>query len=411
MAAQVPPARAPRALIAPTLPIADAVRQTLAVAVAAMTHHEAAAIAGEIEPLHQMRVAARRLRALVQLFAGAIHGSRAHIYKRDLPWLGHAAGAVREYDVIEALIHEYGGRLDPALAAALAPLGEALAAERKAAHARFVAELRTRRYAQMCERLAHPLLRRALPTLNTGCDAPAMIAPIARTVRRAGKRIGRDAPPELFHRLRVRIKRLRYALEMLAAMGGKRSRKALVRLERMQELLGVHQDVVATIAWLRGYAVDANGLAPETLMAVGAILQALVTRREKLAARACRRWRKVVRSDVLDDALDEIARAAAAQIESERQAEAPAAQLTPIDAADDPPAIDATVDRESLAQTLPFGQPQSIELTPPAELAPPSPDDHPQAQSDSAVPSASASDTAVASDPPAPPTTTIPTNG
>ncbi len=412
MAAPAPPARTPRAVIAPTLPIADAVRQTLAVAVAAMTHYEAAAIAGEIEPLHQMRVAARRLRAIVQLFAGAIHGSRVRIYKRDLPWLGHAAGAVRECDVREALIRECGARLDPALAAALAPLGDALAAERNAAHARFVAELRTHRYARMCERLANPLLRRALPAVNAGCEAPAMIAPIARSVRKAGKRIGRDAPPELFHRLRVRLKRMRYALDLLAGMGGKRSRRALIRLEQMQDLLGVHQDVVSTTAWLRAYAGNANGVAPETLMAVGAMLQALVTRREKLAARACRRWRKIVRSGVLDDALDEISRAAEAQLDSERQAERQAPRLAGIDVADDPPALNNAIDRESLAQVLPFGQaPPSLEVTRSGEAVSP-PDEQTPAQSGAAVPVAPAPEAVGAGDDPvATPVTTIPSNG
>src|SRR5216684_2450317 len=113
--------RTPRTVIAPDLPLGDAVRLTLATATASMMCHEAAAIAGEIESVHQMRVATRRLRAAVQLFAGAIHGSRVRIYKRDLPWLGQAAGAVRECDVIEALIRECGERLDPALAGALTP--------------------------------------------------------------------------------------------------------------------------------------------------------------------------------------------------------------------------------------------------------------------------------------------------
>jgi CHAD domain-containing protein len=398
MAAQPPSTRAPRAVIATTLPIAAAVRQTLAVALAAMTSYEAAAIAGEIEPLHQMRVAARRLRAIVQLFAGAIHGSRVRIYKRDLPWLGHAAGAVRECDVIEALIHECGARLDPALALALTPLGEALAAQRNVALARFVAELRSRRYARMCQRLADPLLRRALPANSAGCAAaPAMVAPIAKSVRKAGKRIARGAAPELFHRLRVRIKRLRYALELLAGMGGKRSRKALLRLEEMQELLGVHQDVVATIAWLRAYARASGGVAPETLMAVGAMLQGLVTRREKLAARACRRWRKIVRSGLLDDALDEISRAAEAQLEAEGQREA---ERAPIDAPDDPPAGDPVVDRAGLSQPLRSGE------------APLLPDGKPPMQPGAAAPVAPDPGTAVAADsPPVPLVTTVPTNG
>ena len=412
MAAAAPSARAPRApraVIVPTLPIADAVRQTFAAAVAAMTHYEAAAAAGEIEPLHQMRVAARRLRAIVELFAGTIHGSRVRAYRRDLPWLGHAAGAVRERDVIASLIRECGARFDPALAAALTPLGEALAAERNAAHARFVAELRARRYARMCERLAHPLLRRALPAINAGGNAPALIAPLARSVRRAGKRIGRDAPPELFHRLRVRLKRLRYALEMLAEMGGKRARCALIRLEQMQDLLGLQQDVVATIAWLRAYAAEASGVAPATLMAVGAMLQALVTRRAKLAARACRRWRKIVRSGVLDDALDEISRAAEAQLDAESQAAA--ARVQTAAASIDAAGAAAAVNRQGPAQPLgPGAASSSAAVKASVEALPLAPQEPVPAHSGAVA--AATPDAAVSPDKPAAlPLITIPTNG
>jgi CHAD domain-containing protein len=312
------------------LAIADAARLTLATGVAAMKQHEAAAIAGDIEALHQMRVGTRRLRASVQLFAGVIHGSRMRIYKRDLPWLGQAAGSVRDCDVMEALLRDCGRHLEPDLATALEPLAEVISAKRDAEHARFVEQLRTPRYTQMCARLADPLLRRALPATDAGCNAPSMIAPIARSVRKAGKRIARNAPPALFHRLRVRIKRLRYALEMLIEMGGKRSRKALMRLEQMQELLGVHQDTVTATAWLRDYALSAEGVAPGTLMAVGATIQMLVDRRQQLATRAYRRWRKIVQSGIINDALQEISTAAEqrlkvvreAQAEAERQARA-----------------------------------------------------------------------------------------
>ncbi len=330
MGASAPSPRAPKATVAPDLAIADAARLTLATGVAAMKQHEAAAIAGDIEALHQMRVGTRRLRASVQLFAGVIHGSRMRIYKRDLPWLGQAAGSVRDCDVMEALLRDCGRHLEPDLATALEPLAEVISAKRDAEHARFVEQLRTPRYTQMCARLADPLLRRALPATDAGCNAPSMIAPIARSVRKAGKRIARNAPPALFHRLRVRIKRLRYALEMLIEMGGKRSRKALMRLEQMQELLGVHQDTVTATAWLRDYALSAEGVAPGTLMAVGATIQMLVDRRQQLATRAYRRWRKIVQSGIINDALQEISTAAEqrlkvvreAQAEAERQARA-----------------------------------------------------------------------------------------
>lgn len=344
MDASAPSPRALKATVAPDLAIAEAARLTLATGVAAMKQHEAAAIAGDIEALHQMRVGTRRIRASVQLFAGVIHGSRMRIYKRDLPWLGQAAGSVRDCDVMEALLRDCGHHLEPALATASASIADAISTRRDAEHARFVAQLRTPRYTQMCARLADPLLRRALPSTDAGCNAPAMIAPIARSVRKAGKRIARNAPPALFHRLRVRIKRLRYALEMLIELGGKRSRKALMRLEQMQELLGVHQDTVTATAWLREYALGEQGVAAETLMAVGATIQMLVDRRQQLATRAYRQWRKTIHSGVINDALEEISVAAErrlevvreAQAEAERQARAafaPAVENAPVEEA------------------------------------------------------------------------------
>jgi CHAD domain len=128
----------------------------------------------------------------------------------------------------------------------------------------------------------------------------------------------------MFHRLRVRVKRLRYAFEMLPGMCGKRSRKALARLEQMQELLGAHQDLVAMLAWLRDYAGGAHDVAPETLMAVGALVQTLGERRRKLAVQTYRRWRKVARAGVIKDALNEISRVAQRRLESNREAQAEA---------------------------------------------------------------------------------------
>jgi hypothetical protein len=204
-------------------------------------------------------------------------------------------------------------------------VAKALAVRRDAELSLFAEDLRTKRYQRMCELFADPLLRRALPPTDVGCHAPAMIAPIARKVRKAGKLItAADVPPALFHRLRVRVKRLRYAFEMLTGMGGKRVRRALARLEQMQELLGAHQDLTATLAWLHAYAESAQDVAPETLMAVGALVQTLGERRRKLVAQTYRRWRKVSRAGFINDALKEISRLAQRRLNSFREAQAEA---------------------------------------------------------------------------------------
>ena len=94
---------------------------------------------------------------------------------------------VRDRDVMTELLRDSSAQLNPVLAAALTPVVNALAADRAAELSRFVDDLRIKRYSRMCERLADPLLRRALPPIDVGVYAPAMLAPIARQVRKAGK--------------------------------------------------------------------------------------------------------------------------------------------------------------------------------------------------------------------------------
>jgi len=265
---------------------------------------------GEIEPLHQMRVAARRLRAAVELFAATLHGSRVRVLRRDLRWVGQVAGAVRECDMTAALIKERSVRLDEAMVAALEPVYDRLTAMREAACHDLAAMVGTRRYRILGERLANPLLRRSRPGATVGEYAPKMIEPIAHKARKAGKRIAIGAPPEVFHTLRKRLKRLRYGLEMLSASGGKHHRKAVAKLEEMQELLGQQHDAVAVAAWLRDRAGQPEAYPATTMMAAGAMIQELGRHQAKLGAQSVKQWKEVVRTNEINEALKEIEREA-----------------------------------------------------------------------------------------------------
>ena len=103
-------------------------------------------------------------------------------------------------------------------------------------------------------------------------------------MRKAGKRIDADAPADAFHTLRKRIKRLRYAFEMLSAGGGHHHRHAIERLEEMQEMLGQHHDAVALGEWLRQLADQPEALPGTAMMAAGAMVQELAHHEGKLKA-------------------------------------------------------------------------------------------------------------------------------
>jgi CHAD domain-containing protein len=93
------------------------------------------------------------------------------------------------------------------------------------------------------------------------------------------------------HRLRVRVKRLRYALETLRGSEDKATGKLLRRLVRLQDLLGDYQDAVTQTAWLRTHA-EATLLAPGPLLGVGALLQLLSRRARRRRKRFPERWRQ-----------------------------------------------------------------------------------------------------------------------
>src|SRR5262249_61649055 len=94
------------------------------------------------------------------------------------------------------------------------------------------------------------------------------------SVRKAAKLLGRSATAEDYHRLRIRCKRFRYALEFLSDVYAGRARPVLKQLVTLQDILGLHQDAVVAIERLRALTVNRGAeLAPETIFAMGEIAE------------------------------------------------------------------------------------------------------------------------------------------
>jgi CHAD domain-containing protein len=305
--AAAPAARPPKIVLAPGDPAVAAAQTALRQGLEALRFHETAALAGEVEAIHQLRVATRRLRALVELFSGVLHGTRVRVLRRDLPWVGQTAGVTRECDVIEQLIRDRSARLDSTLRESLAPIYEALSARRRSEHGNLAAKLTSTRYQTILGRLASAPVRKIPPAVTVRALAPTMLRPIARGTMSAGAKLKPGCPPERMHRLRIRLKRLRYALEMMDALAGKRTRKAARELAALQDLLGLHNDVVVAVAWMREYAADAVA-PPHALLAAGALIHSLHKRQRKLAGRSLKGWKRIDRDGIIREALAEVAR-------------------------------------------------------------------------------------------------------
>jgi triphosphatase len=214
--------------------------------------NEAAALAGIAEGIHQMRVGMRRLRALLSAFGKMLPVGQRRWAAAELRWLADALGAARNLDVFES------GLLAPARKAlgplqGLAALSAAAERRRKSAYRKAAAAIRSTRYTASLLRILRWFETRGWRE-SSGASPQPLDAPIAeiasrildrrrRVAKRRSKGFGSQRPAER-HRLRIALKKLRYAAEML---GGLYTRGPVVhftkQLKRLQDDLGEANDV------------------------------------------------------------------------------------------------------------------------------------------------------------------------
>ena len=230
------------------------------------------------EELHDMRVASRRLRAALSLFADVLPPSAAKL-EDDLRWVGHTLGAVRDLDVQLEQLDAWFLQLPEIDREPLASLRSLLEAKRSDARETMLNAFDSRRYELFVGRFGR-LLRSArgrrtgpasMPALAV---APDLIEARFRALRKAGDQIEAGSPAADYHRVRIRGKRFRYALEFLAELYQGRSRALTRRVVALQDVLGVHQDVEVAIERLRGLAKEhGRELPPEAIFAMGEIAE------------------------------------------------------------------------------------------------------------------------------------------
>jgi triphosphatase len=225
-----------------------------------------------------MRVASRRLRAAIGLFEEVLPETIVAL-KDELAWIGGQLGAVRDLDV---QLEQLDSWIDAAALEDRGPLGalrSVLQGQRAGARREMLAALESRRYDSFVRRFGRTL--RARHTVRSGpaslpapAIAPDLIDARWASVRKAAKQIGRSATAEDYHRLRIRCKRFRYALEFLTDVYAGRARPVLKQLVGLQDVLGDHQDAVVAMDRLRALASESGAeLAPETVFAMGEIAE------------------------------------------------------------------------------------------------------------------------------------------
>lgn len=232
-----------------------------------------------------MRVATRRLRAALSLFA-AVLPVRSHALREELGWIGRLLGAVRDLDVQqEGLAEMAHASADWASGAPGTPdhdpLGELsalLEREWEAARADLLSGLDSVRWERLCRGLV-AMVQQGPARRSVASRAPATIGQpdlvLARhdAVAKAAKRARRTGEVTDFHRLRIRAKRLRYALEFGSEVYEGHTARYVRQLTAVQDELGLMQDAEVASLRLADLAVGEAHLPAATVFVMGGMAE------------------------------------------------------------------------------------------------------------------------------------------
>ena len=180
---------------------------------AAIVRHDPGTRLGrDPEELHQMRVATRRMRAILRAARPLLDPEWVRSLRAEVGWLGGALGPVRDLDVLVGHLRADAHLLGDADERAFLVLLRSLESEREADRAAMLQALREPRFVRLVDRL-EPRRRRRRFT-PAGRSLRALAAREFRRLRKRVRALGDDPPDEDLHAARIAVKRARYAAEL-----------------------------------------------------------------------------------------------------------------------------------------------------------------------------------------------------
>jgi triphosphatase len=234
-----------------------------------LAHEPGVRLGEDPEELHDMRVATRRLRAALKLYSDFLP-KRAERYERDLRWVAGALGEVRDLDVHLEGLSEEASRNGEILEELVSLLRE----RRNEARRGMLEALDSNRYERLIASFSATLRRGRSPTPTSPIleVAPNLIRDRYKKVRKSANRLSEDSPPEHYHDLRKKGKRLRYALEPLQEIYGKQAKKMVKLLKKTQDDLGDHQDFIVASGLMEELGV-AGDRPPQVIFSMGSMAE------------------------------------------------------------------------------------------------------------------------------------------
>ena len=261
-------------------------------------HEPGARLGEDPEELHDLRVAGRRLDAILRQFHSFLPPEYLKIratLKTVLTALGHA----RDLDVALGELQDFRRKLPKSDRLILEPLKKHLLSERGRARARMLSVLDSiwvqKNFEELTSLLTAPSAESEAPSANLALQAsPGLLRRRFRKLRKRAGLLSLDSSTEKYHEVRGQVKKLRYALDAVAVLYGKPAVEMVRALRRWQENLGVQQD--AAVATLRLNALaraNPESIPAETVFLMGRLAESHLSAAAHARKRSATGYRKV----------------------------------------------------------------------------------------------------------------------
>ncbi|MBN1451877.1 MAG: CHAD domain-containing protein [Anaerolineales bacterium] len=245
-------------------PMAEAGRKILRFHFAHMLSHEKGTRLGDdIEELHDMRVATRRMRAAFEVFGPFFKPKAIKSHLKGLRATGRALGRVRDLDVFMEKAEHHLETLPKGERPGLVPLLDAWRQERDIARDKMLAHLDCEGYQQFKQDFNDFVstpgagARSIAVVINPSPNLVRHVAPVLIYTHLAAVRtyetIITNATIEQLHALRIEFKKLRYALEFFREVLGTQAKGVINDLKILQDHLGDLNDANVACQILREF--------------------------------------------------------------------------------------------------------------------------------------------------------------
>lgn len=295
-------------------PMAEAGRKVLLHDFIQMLTHESGSRTGEnIEDVHQMRVATRRMRSALRLLEAYYKPKAIKPFNDSLRQVARRLGTVRDLDVLIEDIQKVQSRVSEEGRSALQVIIDHFDTKRQKARAKLNKHLDSDAYARFVDDFSIFLVTPTLGAVEVDTASitpyqvrhavPALLQDHLATVRAydtvmptPNKNGETDPLPEMvtLHQLRIEFKRLRYAMYFFADVLGAQGDSFIDEIKVMQDLLGRLNDTYVAEDHLNEYVED--GLNAEL---VQPYFDELAAERAALEAKLPAAWKRFNTRNVL----------------------------------------------------------------------------------------------------------------